>query len=124
MDQDETFGGTPVHRRAFARLRTKYPAKLILLSGNLKGFLLDLSATGAKVILDECEPLRGEGVLQWAGFEGFGEVKWAEDTIIGFEFLEDLPADALESTRDLPKWTDQHEMESYREYMLKHGGVR
>ncbi len=123
MDHIQTFGETPVHRRAFARLRTKYPAKLILLSDNLKGYLLDLSETGAKVILDDCDVLHGEGVLQWAGFEVFGKVSWTKDSICGFEFLEDLSANAVQTTRALPHWSEDLELESCREFLRELGQI-
>ena len=87
------------HRRAFARLRVGIAARLETLDGQQNVRLLDLSQSGAQVILSEPGPAR-RGVLCWLGFEAFGEVVWREQDHAGLEFEGVLPMEWLLETRE------------------------
>lgn len=94
-------------RRERSRLRTDLPASLTTLNGVFGAQLIDLSLTGAKVLVSNrhgiTEELHSglEAVLAWAGFEAFGTLVWAEGDLCGMDFERMLdPAIVLE-TRDL-----------------------
>ena len=87
------------HRRAYSRLRVGIAAHLETLDGQQDVRLLDLSQSGAKVILSETASVR-RGVLCWLGFEAFGEVVWREGNQAGLEFEGVLPAESLLETRN------------------------
>lgn len=87
------------HRRAHARLRVGIAAQLETLDGQQDVRLIDLSQSGAQVILSEAAELR-RGVLCWLGLEAFGFVVWREGDHVGLEFDELLPMEKLLETRD------------------------
>ncbi len=90
-----------VGKRAHARLRVRLPAKLITLHGECRPALIDLSAGGARVGKPglECHP--GKAILQWAGYEAFGQIVWARDGLAGMRFEEPIPDAWVMATRKL-----------------------
>ena len=94
-------------RRDRSRLRTELPASLTTLNGVHGAHLIDLSLTGAKVLVTDrrgiTEALRpGQGaVLEWAGYEAFGSLIWAEGDLCGISFEDRLDPNSLLATRDL-----------------------
>lgn len=81
-----------------------------MLSGHLNAVLLDLSLTGAQVHVRRvsltCAPphIAGEVLLQWCGFEAFGNVVWqhkgSEATWAGISFDALLDPALVIATRD------------------------
>jgi hypothetical protein len=88
------------HRRAHARLRVGIAARIETLEGQQGVRLVDLSQSGAQVILSEPGEIR-RAVLCWLDFEAFGAVVWREGEHLGIEFEELLPMEQLIQTRQL-----------------------
>jgi hypothetical protein len=86
------------HRRQHPRLRLGIPARLESLDGNESVRLIDLSQSGAHVVLAGPHDLR-RAVLCWLGFEAFGFVAWREGDHVGMEFEELVPMEQLFETR-------------------------
>src|SRR4051812_8296977 len=86
------------HRRQHARLRLGIPARLESLEGNEAVRLIDLSQSGAHVVLTKPHDLR-RAVLCWLEFEAFGFVAWREGDHVGMEFEELVPMEQLFETR-------------------------
>lgn len=85
-------------RREFARLEVGIAARFETLGGAQPVRLIDLSQSGARVILSRPEEA-GEGILTWLNFETFGEIAWQEEECIGLEFDKLLPPGCLAETR-------------------------
>ena len=89
-------------RRRHSRLRVHLPAKLITLGGTIQVVLLNLSFSGAKVLLGKGAVQRGSSaVLNWGNFEAFCTVAWSEGGHCGLDFDEPLAPQVLIATRDL-----------------------
>jgi hypothetical protein len=86
------------HRRHHPRLRLGIAAAIETLEGTLGVRLIDLSQSGAHVIVSQHDEIR-RAVLCWLEFEAFGTVVWREDEHVGLEFEELVPMDALLETR-------------------------
>ena len=86
------------HRRQHARLRVGIAARLETLEGQQAVRLVDLSQSGAQVVLSQQVPFR-RGVLCWLDFEAFGAVAWQDGENMGLEFEELVPMDQLFETR-------------------------
>ena len=86
------------HRRQHPRLRLGIEAQFIALDARRSVILQDLSVTGAQLYLPEAVPL-SQGVLQWLGFETFGERAWQDGHWCGLQFDEPLPRPILVATR-------------------------
>ena len=95
---DMAVPGTEAHRRQHARLRLGMPARLETLEGQQPVRLVDLSQSGAQVVLEHPHEVR-RAVLCWLDFEAFGIVAWREDDHVGLEFEELVPMDQLFETR-------------------------
>jgi hypothetical protein len=67
------------------------PAVLQLVSGDRRGTLLNLSATGAKIRLDDPPAAGLSGMLKWAGAEAFCKVIWTTGDTCGVAFERPLP---------------------------------
>lgn len=87
-----------VHRRGCARLRVSMDAAILTLDGRRTVTLLDLSQTGARVLLQEHYRI-DQAVLYWIGFEAFGEVVWQAGREVGLRFEEPLSAETVIATR-------------------------
>ena len=89
-------------RRRHSRLRVHLPAKLITLDGTLSATLLNLSYSGAKLLLGTRAVRRGSSaVLNWGAFEAFCTVAWVTGGHCGLDFDEALHPQVLIATRDL-----------------------
>lgn len=105
-----------IGRRSDARVRLCVPARLLLVDGNLKCVLIDLSRTGASVAVDTAAmPSRGSSAfLVVNGLEAFGTVVWIRGNRCGVHFDEKLAlADvvAMREFADKHKPTDRAETE-------------
>lgn len=87
------------HRRSHARLRLGIAARVETLDGQQPVRLIDLSQSGAHVILSRPGEIR-RGVLSWLGFEAFAFVVWTDGDRLGFEFDELVPVEHLIETRE------------------------
>lgn len=96
MDSPSAQTHTP--RRAHSRLRLGIAARLQTLAGVQAVRLIDLSQSGAQLILSEPADIR-QAVLTWLNFEAFGSIVWREDDHIGMHFDEVLPFEHLIETR-------------------------
>ncbi|WP_184243741.1 PilZ domain-containing protein [Novosphingobium chloroacetimidivorans] len=88
-------------RRASARLRTRLPARMVLLGGTQHCVLIDLSLNGARIQTSTPARLGDEAVLIWGSFETFGQVVWATDTHCGLALFEPITDALLLETRQL-----------------------
>ena len=89
-------------RRRHSRLRVHLPAKLITLDGTVSATLLNLSYSGAKLLLGAKAMRRGSSaVLNWGTFEAFCTVAWVAGGHCGLDFDEALGSQVLIATRDL-----------------------
>ena len=86
------------HRREQPRLRVGIPVRVQTLYSTGEGQLLDLSATGARIAIEDA-PRFGEVVLQWLTIEAFGEIMWSGGGTVGIRFLDPLSAAELVETR-------------------------
>src|SRR5688500_14752441 len=62
-------------RRGFPRLRLGVMARLLTLEGEQWVTLVDLSQSGARVVLGASGKVTG-GLLRWLGYEAFGDPVW------------------------------------------------
>lgn len=89
-------------RRRHSRLRVHLPARLITLGGTFPVILLNLSFSGARVMIGSGAVSQGgSAVLNWGAFEAFCTVAWAANGHCGLDFDEPLHPQVLLATRDL-----------------------
>jgi hypothetical protein len=90
---------TPAGRRRHSRLRLNLAGRLITLDGTVSLTLLDLSRTGARIIMGQGLVRGGDAVLNWHRFEAFCTIAWIRGQQCGLDFDEPLPEDVLHNTR-------------------------
>lgn len=95
-------------RRAFPRLRLGIPARLLSLDGQQRVTLVDLSQSGARVVLDSTSRISG-GLLRWLGFEAFGDPAWQVGDELALHFDEPIKPTWLFETRKLAPVELDHE---------------
>ncbi|WP_374531811.1 PilZ domain-containing protein [Novosphingobium sp.] len=88
-------------KRQASRLRVKLPAKAVLLNGQRRASLCDLSQSGARIGHPDLPILNGEILLEWCGFEAFGWVVWSKPGLSGISFYDPIPKDWVLATRNL-----------------------
>jgi len=100
----ESFDFKP--RRGKARLRTGIPAALVTIDGRQEISLVDLSESGAGLIVRDGWRING-GVLKWMDYEVYGTVVRRGDRDIGLRFEEPIDHDWVLDTRQwLPALAD------------------
>lgn len=87
-------------RRQHARLRLGIEASFLGFDGTQSVILYDLSATGAKVLLEHAQPV-SKGILVWLNYEAFGDIAWRKGRWCGIRFDEAISDELLISTRAL-----------------------
>lgn len=92
---------TPAGRRRHSRLRLNLAGRLITLDGTVPLTLLDLSRSGARIILGRGLVRGGDAVLTWDRFEAFCTIAWIGGQQCGLDFDEPLPEDVLHQTRSI-----------------------
>lgn len=101
----ETIDHTP--RRGKARLRTGIPAALTSMEGRQEISLVDLSESGAGLVVRDGWRING-GVLKWMDYEVYGTVVRRGETDIGLKFEEPIDQDWVLDTRQwLPALGDK-----------------
>jgi hypothetical protein len=85
-------------RRAHARLRLGVMARLLTLEGEQWVTLVDLSQSGARVVLGNSGKVSG-GLLRWLGYEAFGDLVWQFGDELALQFDEPIDAAWLIDTR-------------------------
>ena len=85
-------------RRGKARLRAGIPAVLITMNGRQVVSLLDLSESGAGLVVEDGWRLNG-GVLKWMDYEVYGKVVRRSGDSIGLLFDEPIDAAWVLETR-------------------------
>ncbi|WP_367183261.1 PilZ domain-containing protein [Novosphingobium sp.] len=88
-------------RRGQSRLRVRLPCRLISCAADQAAWLIDLSASGARVYSKATFALRGDVVLQWSGKETFGTIVWARVGYCGIRFFDSLPESWVLEARGL-----------------------
>ena len=86
------------HRRAKPRLNLGIEAKFIGFGPPLDILLQDISATGAKLYLNQPEKLK-QGFLCWDAYEVFGDIVWQEHEWCGMQFERPVSPECLFATR-------------------------
>lgn len=87
-------------RRNRSRLHIRLPAKMETRAENLRVVMIDLSTTGARVLLQDLPQSGTEVVLYWDKYEAFGEVVWAEGVHCGISFFDPIPEETVLATRE------------------------
>lgn len=90
-----------VGRRRNARLWLGFPARLVLLGGQQRCRLLNLSVSGAMLGIEPVPPIGSVGFLRFASVEAFGTVVWAYTKHCGIDFDEPLPLETVTAMRHL-----------------------
>lgn len=85
-------------RRAHSRLRLGIPARLLSLEGQQWVTLIDLSQSGARVVLGSPGKFGG-GLLRWLGFEAFGDPAWQVGDELALHFDEPIDLAWILETR-------------------------
>jgi hypothetical protein len=85
-------------RRAYSRLRLGVIARLLTLDGEQWVTLVDLSQSGARLMLGGSGKISG-GLLRWLQFEAFGDPAWQRGDELALHFDEPIDADWLIETR-------------------------
>lgn len=85
-------------RRAHSRLRLGIPARLLTLEGQQWVTLVDLSQSGARIVLGTSGKVSG-GLLRWLGFEAFGDPAWQAGEELALHFDQPIELDWLIETR-------------------------
>ena len=99
-------------RRGYSRLRLGIAARLETIAGKQSVRLIDLSQTGARLILSQPGDAR-DAVLTWLGFEAFGSVIWREGDQVGMHFDDLVPTEQLlETRRRAPSVVREEELET------------
>ena len=102
-------------RRGKSRLRLGIPAVLLTTDGRGPISLLDLSETGAKILLASEMPVVC-GFLRWMHYEAFCIVVWQDGALAGLQFEYPIDRDWVIDTRDwLPELAEANELRSYAE---------
>ena len=108
----------PLHhtpRRGKARLRLGIPAVLLTTDGRGPISLLDLSESGARILLAS-EKGVSCGFLRWMHYEAFCTVVWQDGALAGLQFEYPIDRDWVIDTRDwLPELAKENELRSYAE---------
>lgn len=84
-------------RRRHVRLRLGIPARFLTLDERLEVRLVNLSQSGARIVLPKPDTIR-EGVLEWLEFDTFAVAVWQEGEEVGLEFDRALPLQWLRAT--------------------------
>lgn len=87
----------PPDRRGIGRATIDIDAYLDTREGRQKVRLIDLSQTGAHLVLSQPEAVR-EGVLKWLDFDTFGIAIWSEGEELGLQFDRPLSPRIVDET--------------------------
>jgi hypothetical protein len=94
-------------RRGKARLRTGIPAALVTMGGRQDIVLVDLSETGAGILVADAGHIAG-GLLQWMDYEVYGAVVRRVGQDVGLLFDAPIdPAWVLDTRAWLPELADE-----------------
>ena len=94
-EQPNTDSGS---QRTHQRMEVGVAARLQTIDGLKNASLVDLSQSGAHLVLDE--PVSGnQAVLFWLDFEVFGDIAWQRGNEVGIQFDGVLPLRILVETR-------------------------
>jgi hypothetical protein len=102
-------------RRVDARAQLKVPAQLVLLYGNFRCTIADVSRKGACILVDELLKVGDHGILQQHGLDQFFTVQWARDGRYGLCFEEIVPKPVILELRYLSDHYASTEEEQLRE---------
>lgn len=94
-------------RRAHSRLRLGIPARLLSLEGQQAVTLVDLSQSGARIVLGAPGRVSG-GLLRWLDYEAFGDPVWQVGEELALHFDEPIdPAWLIETRHRAPVELDR-----------------
>lgn len=116
-----------IPRRAHSRLRLGIPARLLTLEGQQWVTLVDLSQSGARIVLEASRYVGSGGLLRWLGYEAFGDAAWQCGEELALRFDEPVdPAWLIETRRRAPAELDQngHVRRAAREFVVGGVGIR
>jgi hypothetical protein len=114
-------------RRAYSRLRLGIPARLLTLEGQKAVTLVDLSQSGARILLDGPSRVNGGGMLRWLGYEAFGDVAWQFGEDLALQFDQSVDLSWLVETRQrapVELDRDRHIRRAAREFVTGRPGLR
>ena len=87
-----------IGKRRSARLRLSVRGRLTSARGTQMVELVDLSETGARLVLSARHEL-AEARLEWLEFEARGRVVWQDERLCGLRFDEAVPLEWVARTR-------------------------
>jgi hypothetical protein len=87
-----------IGKRRSARLSLSVRGRLSNERGTQMVELVDLSETGARLVLSASLPV-AEAQLEWLGFEARGRVVWQERRMCGLQFDAPVPLEWVTRTR-------------------------
>jgi hypothetical protein len=87
-----------IGKRRSARLSLSVRGRLSNERGTQMVELVDLSETGARLVLSASQPV-AEAQLQWLSYEAQGRVVWQERRLCGLQFDAPLPLAWVSRTR-------------------------
>lgn len=104
------------HRRAHSRVKLNIPARLILLSGEQRCLLADLSVSGAGFYPEHVAPAIGtSGLLQCSDITVLGKVVWVQGGRGGILFEDPLPVSEVVALRHFADSYPAMELARFRE---------
>lgn len=104
-------------RRRHLRVQLGIPARLLTLDERSEVRLVNLSQSGARIVLPQAEPVK-EGVLEWLGFDTFAIAVWQEGKEVGLEFDRPLPPQWLRETHiAAPEVVREEEIGAARDFV-------
>lgn len=103
-------------QRTHQRMEVGVAARLQTIDGRKSASLVDLSQSGAHLVLDE--PVFGkQAVLFWLDFEVFGDIAWQRGNEVGIQFDGVLPLRILVETRRRAPLVVQEESLAVRQWV-------
>ncbi len=103
-------------QRTHQRMEVGIAARLQTIAGLKNGTLIDLSQSGAHLVLDE--PVSGkQAVLFWLDFEVFCDIAWQNEKEVGLQFDGVLPLRILVETRRRAPLVVQEESLAIKEWV-------
>lgn len=103
-------------QRVHQRMEVGIAARLQTLDGLQNVRLVDLSQSGAHLVLSEPAPLK-QAVLTWLDFEVFGDIAWQRGANVGLQFDGLLPLRILVETRRRAPMVVQEEALAVKEWV-------
>ena len=98
-----------IGRRANARARLMLPSTLLLATSNERGWLTNISCSGALVRMQQLPSVGSTAIFHFAEFKLWCTVVWAKGSCCGLRFDAPLPMETISSLRSFSDKYAEHE---------------